>query len=405
MRGLELPTPQVGATEAWVDQHLLDLAGDEAPASPRFRGGQTAADAALAAFDVRGYAARRNEVLPRSRRGASALSPYIRHGLLTLPRAWDAVEGGPARDVRKFRDELLWQEYARHLYARLGERTRKSLRFDPPERTAPIDPWARNMACMSTNLEELETDGWVVNQTRMWMASQWTVRHGARWQDGEDRFFRELLDGSRAANRLGWQWTTGAGSAKAYGFSRWQVQKRAPKLCASCALSRQCPIQEWPSEGEASRRRTPPEGLRRDDDLEATAGPRGVMQHNEPEAVWITAESLGDDDPALRAHRDLPVIFVFDAPLLERLHLSRKRLAFLAETLADLGTRRSLRVVRGKPAECLEEVRVATTFAPVPGFRRIAERIEPAELHPWTWLAWPHDRSLQSFSAWRKSLD
>ncbi|MEM1249476.1 MAG: deoxyribodipyrimidine photolyase, partial [Acidobacteriota bacterium] len=53
-----------------------------------------AADAALAAFDVRGYAARRNEVLPRSRRGASALSPYIRHGLLTLPRAWDAVEGG-----------------------------------------------------------------------------------------------------------------------------------------------------------------------------------------------------------------------------------------------------------------------------------------------------------------------
>ena len=87
-------------------------------------GRPTAADAALAAFDVAGYAAGRNEVWPESRRGASRLSPYIRHGLLTLQQAWEHVGDGPARDRTKFRDELLWQEYARHLYARLGERTR-----------------------------------------------------------------------------------------------------------------------------------------------------------------------------------------------------------------------------------------------------------------------------------------
>ncbi len=88
------------------------------------------------------------------------------------------------------------------------------------------------MACVDATVGELERDGWLVNQTRMWLASHWAVREGARWQDGEDRFFAHLLDGSRAANRLGWQWTTGVGSSKPYGFSRSQVEKRAPQLCA-----------------------------------------------------------------------------------------------------------------------------------------------------------------------------
>jgi hypothetical protein len=39
------------------------------------------------------------------------------------------------------------------------------------------------------------------------------------------------LDGSRAANLLGWQWTVGAGTGKPCGFARWQVEKRAPQLC------------------------------------------------------------------------------------------------------------------------------------------------------------------------------
>jgi len=45
--------------------------------SPEFRGGQTAAD--------------RTEMHPQARRGASRLSPYIRHGLISLPRLWKAV--------------------------------------------------------------------------------------------------------------------------------------------------------------------------------------------------------------------------------------------------------------------------------------------------------------------------
>lgn len=121
MRRLPIPYPERAAAESFVAQHLGHLASDEVHGSSAFVGGQRAADEALAAFDVAGYAGRRSEVWPASRRGASRLSPYIRHGLLHLGEVFEHVAGGPRRDVEQFRDELLWQEYARHWYARLRD--------------------------------------------------------------------------------------------------------------------------------------------------------------------------------------------------------------------------------------------------------------------------------------------
>ena len=170
--------------------------------SPRIRGGQHASDAALQAFDVAGYARRRNNVWPPADRGASGLSPYIRHGLLTLREVWDHVAGGPQSDVTKFRDELLWQEYARHLYARVGTASRASLRFVVNERTpvsaetdtpwiasAPDTPWTSSALCIQSSWNELVTDGWLTNQTRMWLASHGNVREGLGWRDGEDLMY------------------------------------------------------------------------------------------------------------------------------------------------------------------------------------------------------------------------
>ncbi|MCD2197471.1 deoxyribodipyrimidine photolyase [Actinomycetospora endophytica] len=400
---LPVPDPGPDAAVAFVGEHLADLACDTPAASPSFRGGQTAADAALAALDVTHYARRRNEVWPPERRGASRMSPWIRHGLLSLPALWEHVADAAPRDRTKYRDELAWQEYARHVYARVGTRLRDDLRAHPP-RPPELwdDPWPRDMACMDTTVSELHDDGWLVNQTRMWLASQWTVRAGARWRDGEDAFFTHLLDGSRAANRLGWQWTVGSGTGKAYGFSRYQVEKRAPKLCAGCALNQACPVQDWPPE-QRTERIEPPSLLRSDPDPEATAGPSSSPAA-EVDAVWLTAESLGDDDPALAAHSDVPAVFVFDEPLLRRLRLSGKRLVFLAETLADLATRRPVELYRGRVPDELGERRLAVTFAPVPGFRRLSTQLQPNAVHPWPWLFRPNAGRLQSYTAWRKGM-
>jgi len=401
-----LPTPEPGrsASEAWVATHLAGLFSGEPVGSGRFRGGQAAADAALAAFDVSGYAGRRSEVAPASRRGASALSPYIRHGLIDLPTAWRHVAGGPSKDVSKFRDELLWQEFARHWYARLGTRTRRGVRREL-ERSEPtsfgLDGWDRSMVCLDETIGELDADGWLVNQTRMWLSSHWAVRNAWRWRDGEDAFFRHLLDGSRAANRLGWQWTTGAGSSKHYGFSRWQVEKRAPGWCARCDHRRDCPIDGWPDDPEfVSVER--PEAVRRGPGHPDLAGPSEPTVSGEPDAVWLTAESLGDADPAAVAHPGLPAVFVFDEPLLASLQLSAKRLVFLVETLAELAAHRPLELHRGRPAEVLARRSLAVTHAPVPGFDRLRQAVEPVAVHPWRWLVEPHDGNVSSFSAWRK---
>jgi deoxyribodipyrimidine photo-lyase len=401
-----LPTPEPGDEVAWVSAHLGHLVDGDLRASPAIRGGQTAADAALANLDITGYAARRNEVLPRSRRGATMLSPYIRHGLLTLPEVWAAAGGTAERDRIKFTDELLWQEYSRHLYARVGSGLAAPIRFHPGPADVTVagdDPWETDMACVRLAIDELETDGWMVNQTRMWMASHWSVRHGADWRLGEDRFFTHLLDGSRAANRTGWQWTIGAGTGKRYGFTRWQVEKRAPRLCDSCPHASDCPIEKWPDDVRLEPVANDDPRLRYVDDPTAVAGPTRAVVNGEAELVWITAESLGDRDPALGAHLDLPAVFVFDEPLLGRLRLSGKRLVFLTECLADLGTRRPVVVHLGDPPIELGDRRLATTFAPVPGNARLRDQLTLAALHPWPWLRRPTSAPVTSFSAWRNA--
>lgn len=363
-------------------------------------GGQSAADEALANLDITRYAEDRSEVLPYEKRGASVLSPYIRHNILTLDQVYRAVKGAPFKDREKFRDELYWQEYARHLYARLGTRLFENLRYDANWHSEG-DGWNREMLCIDTVLSELESDGWLVNQTRMWMASHWTVRNDKGWLHGQERMHRELLDGSRAANLLGWQWTVGAGTGKPYGFARWQVEKRAPGLCFKCPLKKACPIQNFPDE-ITPRQLSKDPLLDNDPDIGRTTGPLTVEKKSEPQYVLLTIDSLGDADPALMAHLDLPVVFIFNQPALEKLQLSARRIAFYLQTLQDLAKRRNLTVYLGDPYQFAAANPVAVTFAPVPSFKKFTNL---AEVHPYPWLTKPHSGSVRSFSSWRNKLE
>ena len=361
------------------------------------KGGQSAANEALAKLDISGYARSRSEVLPKSRRGASMLSPYIRHNLLTLDQVYRAVKTAPYKDREKFQDELYWQEYARHLYARIGTRLFENLRFEA-NATSSGDGWNRDMLCVDEVVAELEGDGWLVNQTRMWLASHWTVRNNMGWLHGQERMYRELIDGSRAANLLGWQWTVGAGTGKPYGFARWQVEKRAPELCGKCPLSSACPIQEFPEESYVNRLEVE-SLLERDPDPEITSGPKSVVQNGTPEFVLLTIDSLGDNDPALLANPGLPAVFVFNEVALRKLQLSSRRIGFYLETLQDLSQRREIQVYLGDLYKFARNNSVAVTYAPVPSFKKFSGL---AEIHPYPWLQQPHSGSVKSFSSWRK---
>lgn len=398
-----LPAPPAPGDQAevvaWVADQLGDLTleGPGGVAAGAFTGGQAAADAALAGLDVTGYAGRRSQVLPVSARGASRMSPYLRHGLLTLPSVWAAVRRAPERDRSRYRDELMWAEYARHLYARVGRANGAALRREQPTAGAASwsgEPWPAAMACMAAVTDELRTDGWVVNQTRMWLASQWTVRAGANWRDGEQEMYAHLLDGSRASNRLGWQGPPARAAARptASADGRWRSGRRR---CAGVARSQ-------PAARSSSGRR------RRWG--RASTGPTSDGARCRPVRrrwrgqVRLSAESLGVEDPALLADPDRPAVFVFDEPLLARLRLSGKRLVFLAETLGDLAARRPLEVRRGVVGEELAGRSLAATWTPVPGWARRAAELSPVEVHPWPWLARPRTSTLRSFSAWRREV-
>ncbi|MDH3679165.1 MAG: deoxyribodipyrimidine photolyase [Acidimicrobiia bacterium] len=408
-RRLAVPAPGRWAAEAFVAEqlaHLTDRRSVDQPASSSvYRGGQGAADAALVAFDVTGYAGRKDEAYPQPRRSVSGLSPWVRHGLLDLPRLWDHVEGGPDLDVRAFRGELLWQEYARHRYAR--RRTTPAARpaAAVAQRAATGRGWDRRMGCVEIAIDELDEDGWLVDRARRWLAAHWITASGEDPAEGEDHFFRHLLDGSRAANGLGWA------HARHYDLSRWDVEERAPGLCASCELVRQCPI-ERPRQPEAELAAVVPAiapdpaaldgSAEADPDLAATAGPRvTVGTASDADAVWLTAESLGDGDPALSAHPDLPAVFVFDEPLLAGLRLSSKRLVFLTETLAELAASRAVELYLGDPVEALSGRSLAATFTPVPGWRRRSAQLTMTVVHPWPWLREPLDGDLTTFDNWR----
>ena len=113
-----------------------------------------------------------------------------------------------------------------------------------------------------------------------------------------------------------------------------------------------------------------------------TAGPAEVVSTGLPSAVWLTAESLGARDPALASHPDLPVVFVFDEPLLASLQLSSKRLVFLTETLAEIAAERDLELWLGDPVDVLQGTAARRHVRAGARLPRRADRLQLVEVHP-----------------------
>ncbi len=193
----------------------------------------------------------RHRLRPAPQHGPAGERPRRDPAVAVRPaRAADAAaglgggRGAPAADRRKYRDELLWQEYARHLYARLGRATAEPLRFAPPRRprrAGRASPGRSGWPAPPRRPRAAR--GRLAGQPGAHVADARSGRCGpARdWREGAQEMYRHLLDGSPAANRLGWQWTVGTGTGKVYGFSRWQVEKRAPGLCRRLRAARGLP--------------------------------------------------------------------------------------------------------------------------------------------------------------------
>jgi deoxyribodipyrimidine photo-lyase len=192
-----------------------------------------AARARLAAVRPGEYARTRNHL-----DGAvSRLSPYITHGLLTLPEVLDGVlQRHPGLPVQhKWVYELGWREYFHHVWHHEGDGILQSLHEGPlpgrayaRELPADLREARTGVPVADQAVRELYTTGWLHNHARMWLASYAVHIRKVHWRAGADWMFGHLLDGDLASNHLSWQWVAGTGSHKPYLFNAENVARYAP---------------------------------------------------------------------------------------------------------------------------------------------------------------------------------
>jgi deoxyribodipyrimidine photo-lyase len=168
--------------------------------------------------------------------GTSALSPYIRFGMVSMPQAVQAALNvqpfGTASPVRAgssafnakgpetWLNELIWREfYISILYhfPRVSGQAFNPALHNIPWRNDPDDfqAWKEGrsgMPIVDAAMRQLRETGWMHNRARMIAASFLVKDLLINWQWGERWFMDNLLDGDPAANNGGWQWTAGTGT-------------------------------------------------------------------------------------------------------------------------------------------------------------------------------------------------
>ncbi len=177
----------------------------------------------FAARTGRHYASTRNYDLGAERRtNVSALSPWIRHRLITeeevLIRVLASHRLGQAE---KFVQEVFWRTYFKgfleqrpsvwSMYQFELVKSYQALESDPSLQLtySQAVSGATGIDCFDHWATELIRTGYLHNHARMWMASIWIFTLRLPWELGADFFLRHLLDGDPASNTLSWRWVAG----------------------------------------------------------------------------------------------------------------------------------------------------------------------------------------------------
>ena len=166
----------------------------------------------------------------------SYLSPYITHGLVSLPEVLSGVTSHYALDAQhKFVNELGWREYFHHVWQFRGAEIFTNLHEGPlPESDyakilpADIRIGATGVPVIDMAVRTLYDTGYLHNHARMWLASYVVHIRKVHWRCAADWLYGHLLDGDLASNHLSWQWVAGTGSTKPYLFNAENVQRYAP---------------------------------------------------------------------------------------------------------------------------------------------------------------------------------
>ena len=378
-------------------------------------GGREAAEKILANIDPVRYASTRNYL-----NGAvTRLSPYLRHGVLSLAEVRRAVLGKVRNreKANKLVNELGWRDYFQRVYYALAGQIWHDLEeyktgYQPTEyaQTLPDDirEGTTGLACIDAFSHELRETGYLHNHVRMWLAAYVVHWRKVRWQAGARWFLTHLLDGDPASNNLSWQWVASSFSHKPYIFNRQNLERFTNNAyCPECPLQGSC---ELDADYESLTRRLFPH-LPNDND-QPSAPPRQNQPHHRQNLskqksarqrlsavafdydvdnsqlldqqlstpiIWIHGEALNPYNSAFQAFPGTPAIWVWDDDLLQKGAFSLKRILFIYECLLEL----PITICRGNVAEEVLQLakshkadRIITMDSPSPRFDTILNQIE-----------------------------
>ncbi len=238
------------ALNSLLSQEFPNALGELSP----IEGGRAAAERQLSEMDAKRYGRSRNHL----NGSVTRLSPYIRHGILTLAEVRDAVfsqlkQTSQRRDNgEKLINELGWRDFWQRMWLDLGDRIHDDQEDHKTGHASSdyrqhlpndIREGRTNLACMDGFRNELVTQGWLHNHARMWMAAYLVHWRRVHWRAGADWFLEHLLDGDPASNHLSWQWVASSFSHKPYFFNRQNLERYSNgRYCQECPSNKSCPF-------------------------------------------------------------------------------------------------------------------------------------------------------------------
>ncbi|MCL4250508.1 MAG: DNA photolyase family protein [Anaerolineae bacterium] len=160
--------------------------------------------------------------------GTSALSPYLRLGMISPRQVYHAARAAHAQaqskagrdSVDTWISELCWREFYAHILHHFPHVARGSFRQaydalewrDEPDELAAWREGQTGYPVVDAAMRQLAQTGWMHNRARMIVASFLTKDLLIDWRAGERHFMQQLIDGDPAANNGGWQWAAGTGT-------------------------------------------------------------------------------------------------------------------------------------------------------------------------------------------------
>lgn len=203
--------------KVFIDKDLYKEIGMES-VSPFVSGGRKNALKKLKTFKKKIEEYKKNRDIP-STEGTSSLSPYIRHGMLSIREMLSLATSKESPGHQCWLNEIIWRDFYQMILAVFPHVAKECFKREYnqiiwPGKKTHFKKWCQGQTgvpIVDAAQRCLNETGTMPNRLRMVSASYLCKILLVDWKWGEEYFAQKLLDFDFAANNGGWQWCASTG--------------------------------------------------------------------------------------------------------------------------------------------------------------------------------------------------